>query len=63
MEAEVKREADTPVDQLDVRGLSFRALSSWRAHRGAEAKQGYNSATQLLQRALALAPDDPRRPG
>ena len=59
MEAEVKREADTPVDQLDVRGLSFRALSSWRAHRGAEAKQGYNSATQLLQRALALAPDDP----
>ncbi len=59
MEAEVKREADTPVDRLDVRGLSFRALSSWRAHRGAEAKQGYNSATQLLQRALALAPDDP----
>lgn len=59
MEAEVKREADTPVDQLDVRGLSFRALSSWRAHRGAEAKQGYNSATQLLQRALTLAPDDP----
>ncbi len=59
MEAEVKRESDTPVDQLDVRGLSFRALSNWRAHRGAEAKQGYNSATQLLQRALALAPDDP----
>jgi tetratricopeptide (TPR) repeat protein len=59
MEAEVKREADTPVDQLDVRALSFRALSSWRAHRGAEAKQGYNSATQLLQRALVLAPDDP----
>lgn len=59
METEVKREADTPVEQLDVRGLSFRALSSWRAHRGAEAKQGYNSATQLLQRALALAPDDP----
>jgi tetratricopeptide (TPR) repeat protein len=59
MEAEVKREADTPVEQLDVRGLSFRALSNWRAHRGAEAKQGYNSATQLLQRALALAPDDP----
>jgi tetratricopeptide (TPR) repeat protein len=59
MEAEVKREADTPIDRLDVRGLSFRALSSWRAHRGAEAKQGYNSATQLLQRALVLAPDDP----
>ncbi len=59
MEAEVKREADTPVDRLDVRALSFRALSSWRAHRGAEAKQGYNSATQLLSRALTLAPDDP----
>jgi tetratricopeptide (TPR) repeat protein/TolB-like protein len=59
MEAEVKREAATPVDQLDVRALSFRALSSWRAHHGAEAKLGYNSATQLLSRALALAPDDP----
>ena len=59
IEAEVKREANTPVDRLDVRALSFRALSSWRAHRGAEAKQGYNSATQLLSRALVLAPDDP----
>jgi tetratricopeptide (TPR) repeat protein len=59
IEAEVKREADTPVDRLDVRALSFRALSSWLAHRGAEAKQGYNSATQLLSRALVLAPDDP----
>jgi tetratricopeptide (TPR) repeat protein len=59
MEAEVKREAATPVDQLDVRALSFRALSSWRAHHGAEAKLGYNSATQLLSRALSLAPGDP----
>ncbi|MBS0580078.1 MAG: TIR domain-containing protein [Proteobacteria bacterium] len=59
LEEEVKRESDKPDDQLDVRGLSFRALSSWRAHRGKEAKQGYSSATALLTRALALAPDDP----
>lgn len=59
MEAEVKRESSKPVDQLDVRALSFRALSTWRAHRGQEAKQGYTSATELLTRALALAPDDP----
>jgi tetratricopeptide (TPR) repeat protein len=59
METEVKREADTPIEQLDVRGLSFRALMSWRAHHGAEAQLGYSSATQLLQRALKLAPDDP----
>ncbi len=59
LEEEVKRESDKSDDQLDVRGLSFRALSSWRAHRGKEAKQGYSSATALLTRALAMAPDDP----
>jgi tetratricopeptide (TPR) repeat protein len=59
LETEVKSEAATPVDQLDVRGLTFRAFSSWRAHRGAEAKEGYTSANELLKRALHLAPDDP----
>lgn len=59
MEAEVKREAATPEDQLDVRGLTLRAFSNWRALRGAEAKEGYTSSNALLTRALKLAPDDP----
>jgi DNA-binding winged helix-turn-helix (wHTH) protein/tetratricopeptide (TPR) repeat protein len=56
--AEVNRALHIPVDALDVRDLSFRAYSEWRNHRGAQAKQGYTSATELLKRALALAPDD-----
>jgi tetratricopeptide (TPR) repeat protein len=59
LEVEVKRAADRPLEALDVRDLSFRAFATWRAHRGKEAKAGYLSATELLNRALALAPDDP----
>ncbi len=59
LEVEVKHAADLPVETLDVRDLSFRAFVNWRAHRGKEAKAGYLSATELLNRALALAPDDP----
>jgi len=58
VEAEVKRALDKSVDALDVRDLSFRAFSEWRNHRDAQAKQGYASATELLKRAVALAPDD-----
>jgi len=58
VEAEVKRALGKSVDELDVRDLSFRAYSEWRNHRDAQAKQGYTSATQLLKRAVALAPDD-----
>ena len=59
MHAEVKRVEDRPAEALDVRDLSFRAFDYWRHHRGAEAKNGYVSASDLLRRALALAPDDP----
>jgi hypothetical protein len=59
MHAEVKRIEDRPTEALDVRDLSFRAFDYWRHHRGAEAKNGYVSASDLLRRALALAPDDP----
>lgn len=59
MHAEVKRVEDRPAQDLDVRDLSFRAFDYWRAHRGPEAKNGYVSASDLLRRALALAPDDP----
>lgn len=59
MHAEVKRVEDRPVQELDVRDLSFRAFDYWRAHGGSEAKNGYVSASDMLRRALALAPDDP----
>ena len=59
MHAEVMRVEDRPAEALDVRDLSFRAFDYWRHHRGAEAKNGYLSASDLLHRALALAPDDP----
>jgi len=59
LEAEVKAGSDKPVDALDVRDLSFRAYVYWHQHRGRAAKQGYMDATELLKRALILAPDDP----
>jgi len=59
MHAEVKRVEDRPPEALDVRDLSFRAFDYWRHHRGTEARNGYVSASDLLRRALALAPDDP----
>lgn len=59
MHAEVKRVEDRPAEELDVRDLSFRAFDYWRHHRGVEAKNGYVSASDLLRRALVLAPDDP----
>lgn len=59
MNAEVKRVEDRPAEALDVRDLSFRAFDYWRHHRGPEARNGYTSASDLLRRALALAPDDP----
>jgi tetratricopeptide (TPR) repeat protein len=59
MHEEVQRAQDRPADALDVRDLSFRAFDYWRHHRGKEAKEGYFSASELLNRALKLAPDDP----
>src|SRR5262249_47439034 len=59
LEAEVKAESDKPLDALDVRGLSFRAFVDWHQHRGRAAKKGYTDASDLLKRALILAPDDP----
>jgi tetratricopeptide (TPR) repeat protein len=59
LEAEVKRARARPVDALDVRDLSFRAYVDWRTHGQADAKGAYTAATVLLNRALALAPDDP----
>ena len=59
MHSEVVRAEKQPDDELDVRDLSFRAFDYWRHHAGTEARKGYASASELLKRALALAPEDP----
>jgi len=58
LEVEVARIADKPVEALDVRDLAFRAYMYWGTHRGLEPKKAYDVATDLLARALAVAPDD-----
>lgn len=59
LEEEVRRAESTPEANLDVRDLTFRAYLRWLNDRKANNPKGaYDSATQLLQRALALSPDD-----
>jgi hypothetical protein len=58
LRAEVKRARDKPVDALDVRDLSFRASVDWHANRDADGKAANANANELLNRALAMAPDD-----
>ena len=59
LEAEVERAQDKPVEQLDVRDLSFRAAVEWNEKKGQKDEKGaYVSATDLLNRALALSPND-----
>jgi tetratricopeptide (TPR) repeat protein len=53
--SEVDRARDKPNDALDVRDLAFRAYIDWGRLEG---KQGYDTAMQLLSRALALDPND-----
>ncbi|MBK7331207.1 MAG: hypothetical protein IPI87_01855 [Betaproteobacteria bacterium] len=58
--AEVARARNKPVDSLDVRDLSFRAYVDWgRKKQEKDEKGAYVTATDLLNRALVLAPDDP----
>ena len=56
--AEVKRARDKPDDTLDVRDLTLRATVDWHAQRNADGKAANAHANELLDRALALAPDD-----
>jgi TolB-like protein len=58
VQAEVKRARDKPLDALDVRDLAFRASVDWRAQRDSDGKAANTSANELLNRALAMAPDD-----
>jgi adenylate cyclase len=58
--AEVERARNRPVESLDVRDLSFRAYVDWGLRKQAKDEKGaYVAATDLLNRALTLAPDDP----
>lgn len=58
MEAEVKRARDKPSDALDARDLTFRAAVDWHAQRNANGEVANANANELLNRALAMAPDD-----
>jgi TolB-like protein/tetratricopeptide (TPR) repeat protein len=58
IETEVKRARALPEDALDVRDLTFRASSDWHAQRDADGKAANAHANELLNRALALAPND-----
>ena len=58
--AEVDDARAKPVEALDIRDLTFRAYADWTraGDRPDEAKAAYDGASKLLDRALALAPDD-----
>jgi TolB-like protein len=58
IDAEVKRARGKPDDALDVRDLTFRASVDWHAQRNADGKAANAHANELLNRALAMAPDD-----
>jgi TolB-like protein len=58
LRAEVKAARDKPLNELDVRDLSFRAHVDWRANREADGKKANADANALLDKALTLAPED-----
>jgi len=59
VEVEVQRARAKPADALDVRDLAFRAFMEWDEKKGQRDEKGaYTTATTLLNRALAIAPDD-----
>jgi class 3 adenylate cyclase/tetratricopeptide (TPR) repeat protein len=60
LQTEVQRARTKPGAALDVRDLSFRAFVNWNdKKRERDEKGAYVAATDLLDRALKLAPDDP----
>jgi TolB-like protein len=59
VEAEVKSARSKPVDALDVRDLAFRASVDWGAMRDKDGKTANATANDLLNKALAISPDDP----
>jgi len=60
LEAEAQRARAKPPEALDVRDLTFRAFVEWNEKKEQRDEKGaYTMATDLLNRALTLAPDDP----
>jgi tetratricopeptide (TPR) repeat protein len=60
LEAEVQRARGKPPEALDVRDLSFRAYVDWNEKKEQRDEKGaYTMATDLLNRALTLSPNDP----
>jgi tetratricopeptide (TPR) repeat protein len=58
IQAEVKRARNKPLDALDVRDLTFRATEDWHTQRDADGKAANATANALLDKALAISPDD-----
>jgi tetratricopeptide (TPR) repeat protein len=59
LQAEVERARNKPVESLDVRDLAFRAYVDWGDKKQQKDEKGaYVAATDLLNRALTIAPDD-----
>jgi adenylate cyclase len=60
VQVEVQRARGKPVAALDERDLTFRAIVDWTDRKDVRNEKGaYTTATDLLNRALAIAPDDP----
>jgi TolB-like protein len=59
VQTEVKRARSKPADALDVRDLAFRASVDWGAMRDKDGKTANSTANDLLNKALAISPDDP----
>ena len=60
LELEVERARSKRMEALDVRDLTHRAIVDWTAQRKLKDDKGaYITATDLLNRALVLAPDNP----
>jgi TolB-like protein len=59
IQTEVKRARNKPIESLDVRDLAFRASMDWAAMRDKDGKAANTQANELLNRALAISPDDP----
>lgn len=60
VQVEVQRARGKPLEALDVRDLSFRAIVDWNERKEVRDEKGaYTTATDLLNRALTISPDDP----
>ena len=60
IQVKAQRARGKPLEALDVRDLWFRAYVDWSERKVVRDEKGaYTTATNLLNRALTIAPDDP----